>query len=60
MKKIKRKLICSGIVAVCGVSAIAASSRIPHKTADDVLPASAARFESTPVIILDAGHGAST
>lgn len=57
MKKIKRKLISSGIVAVCAVTAAAAGSRIYEKSPDETIMTSASRFEATPVIVLDAGHG---
>ena len=60
MKKTKRKLISGGIVAICGVFAVAACSHISQKASDSVIPVSAGQFEETPIIILDAGHGAST
>lgn len=60
MKNIKRKLIGSSIAMVCGISAVAAVSHIPHKTADEVIATASSGPGSTPIIILDAGHGAST
>ena len=60
MKNVKRKLIGSGIVTICALTAVAGGSKVSQKAAEDAFPVSAAKFESTPVIILDAGHGAST
>ncbi|MBR4628361.1 MAG: hypothetical protein IKO47_11835 [Ruminococcus sp.] len=60
MKNFRRKLIGGGITVACGITAVAAVSQIPHKTADEVTAAASTGLDTAPIIVLDAGHGEST
>ena len=60
MKNTKRKIISGAIISVCALAAVAGTSKVSQKAADNAMPVSAAMDEPTPIIILDAGHGAST
>ncbi len=59
MKNAKRKIIGGAVISVCALCAAAAGSKIDNKIEDSVT-VSALPAEETPVIVLDAGHGAST
>ena len=60
MKKIQRKLIAGSIAVLSATAAAAGILSVSGKADIETVSVSAGRFEETPVIILDAGHGAST
>ena len=60
MKKIRRKIISGGVLAFCAVFTVTAGARISGKVKNEAVTVSAAVNDTPPVIVLDAGHGASS
>ena len=60
MKKIRRKIISGAVLAFCAIFTLAAGARISGKSKDEAVTVSAMINDSPPIIVLDAGHGAST
>ena len=60
MKKAKRKIIGGAVISVCALCATATGSRTTNKNYDGTVTVSALPAGKTPIIVLDAGHGAST
>lgn len=58
--KNKIKLIASGITLCCCAAAVGALSVINSRSGSGAAPTALIQDSELPVIILDAGHGAST
>ena len=61
MRKIHRKIVGSVILCGCAMFTLYGASRIAEKAEKEAVPVSiTGTEEALPIIILDAGHGAST
>lgn len=61
MRKVHRKIVSGALLCGCALFTLYGASRIAERTEDGALPVSITDMENeTPVIVLDAGHGAST
>ena len=61
MRKIHRKIVGGALLCGCAMFTLYGASRIAEKAEKGVVPVSiTGTEEALPIIILDAGHGAST
>ena len=61
MRKVNRKIVGSVILCGCAMFTLYGASRIAEKAENGGMPVSITGTEEVlPIIILDAGHGAST
>lgn len=61
MRKVHRKIVSGLLLASCSLFALYGASRIAERTEKGALPVSLTDIsEEKPIIVLDAGHGAST
>ena len=61
MRKIHRKIVGGALLCGCAMFTLYGASRIAEKAEKGVVPVSITGEEKAlPIIILDAGHGAST
>ena len=60
MGKVHRKIVSIAVVCGCALFTLYGASRIAERTENGALPVSVTDMENeVPVIVLDAGHGAS-
>ena len=61
MRKVHRKIVSSVVLCGCAMFTLYGASRIAEKAEKEAVPVSITDVEEAlPIIILDAGHGAST
>ncbi|WP_295069286.1 hypothetical protein [Ruminococcus sp.] len=61
MRKVHRKIVSGALLCGCALFTLYGASRIAERAENGALPVSITDMENeTPVIVLDAGHGAST
>ncbi len=61
MRKVHRKIVGGVLLCGCALFTLYGTSRIAEKAENEGAPVSITDMEETlPIIILDAGHGAST
>jgi N-acetylmuramoyl-L-alanine amidase len=61
MRKTQRKIVSGALLCGCALFTLYGASRIAERIENGALPVSITDMENeTPVVILDAGHGAST
>ena len=61
MRKVHRKIVSGALLCGCALFTLYGASSIAERTENGALPVSITDMENeTPVIVLDAGHGAST
>ena len=61
MRKVHKKIVSGLLLSGCSLFALYGASRIADRTENGALPVSLTdTSEEKPVIVLDAGHGAST
>lgn len=61
MRKVYRKILSGAVLCGCALFTLYGASRVAEKAEDGAVPVSITGMEKVlPIIILDAGHGAST
>ena len=61
MRRVHRKIVGSVVVCGCAMFTLYGASRIAERVENEAVPVSITDAEEAlPIIILDAGHGAST
>jgi N-acetylmuramoyl-L-alanine amidase len=61
MRKVHRKIVSGALLCGCALFTLYGASRIAERAENGALPVSVSDMEKEqPIIVLDAGHGAST
>ena len=60
MRKVHRKIVGGVVMCGCAMFTLYGASRVAEKAENGAVPVSITGEEVLPIIILDAGHGAST
>ena len=61
MRRVRRKIVGGVVLCGCAMFTLYGASRVAEKAEDAAVPVSITDTEEAlPIIILDAGHGAST
>ena len=61
MRRVHRKIVSSVVLCGCAMFTLYGASRIAERVENEAVPVSITDVEEAlPIIILDAGHGAST
>ena len=59
MRKVHRKIVGGALLCGCAIFTLYGASRIAERVENEAVPVSITGEEALPIIILDAGHGAS-